>query len=155
MGKAIGFHVNGCGYQDFVGHAGVISIIFVLFRKLILYAQRIREKIIPSFAGWTEFLKISQNLQENAYVSASLLINFIKSYFPVNFQKFSRTPFLQSTSGRLFLNRLMSCFPHTAQKMKFSIKDFFSKYAQIGRKLRIWSHLLKKSLMENFIFCAV
>ena len=23
------------------------------------------------------------------------------------------------------------------------------------RKLRIWSHLLKKSLMENFIFCAV
>ena len=28
----------------------------------------------------------------------------------------------------------------TAQKMKF---------------LRIWSHLLKKSLMENFIFCAV
>ena len=23
------------------------------------------------------------------------------------------------------------------------------------RKLRIWSHLLKKSLMENFIFCTV
>ena len=39
--------------------------------------------------------------------------------------------------------------------MKFSIKDFFSKYYQIRRKLRIWSHLLKKSLMENFIFCAV
>ena len=39
--------------------------------------------------------------------------------------------------------------------MKFSIKDFFSKYDQIRRKLRIWSHLLKKSLMENFIFCAV
>ena len=36
--------------------------------------------------------------------------------------------------------------------MKFSIKDFFSKYDQIRRKLRIWSHLLKKSLMENFIF---
>ena len=43
----------------------------------------------------------------------------------------------------------------TAQKMKFSIKDFFSKCDQIHRKLRIWSHLLKKSLMENFIFCAV
>ena len=25
----------------------------------------------------------------------------------------------------------------------------------IKKKLRIWSHLLKKSLMENFIFCAV
>ena len=23
------------------------------------------------------------------------------------------------------------------------------------RKLRIWPHLLKKSVMENFIFCAV
>ena len=44
---------------------------------------------------------------------------------------------------------------YTAQKMKFSIKDFFSKCDQIRRKLRIWSHLLKKSLMENFIFCEV
>ena len=43
----------------------------------------------------------------------------------------------------------------TAQKMKFSIKDFFSKCDQIRMKLRIWSHLLKKSLMKNFIFCAV
>ena len=39
--------------------------------------------------------------------------------------------------------------------MKFSIKDFFSKCDQIRSKLRIWSHLLMKSLMENFIFCAV
>ena len=38
-----------------------------------------------------------------------------------------------------------------AQKMKFFIKDFFSKCDQICRKLRIWSHLLKKSLMENLI----
>ena len=43
----------------------------------------------------------------------------------------------------------------TAQKMKFSIKDFFSKCNQIRRKLRIWSHSLKKSLMENFTVCAV
>ena len=31
----------------------------------------------------------------------------------------------------------------TAEKMKFSIKDFFSKCDQIHRKLWIWSHLLK------------
>ena len=43
----------------------------------------------------------------------------------------------------------------TAQKMRFSIKDFFSKCDQIHSFLRIWSHSLKKSLMENFIFCAV
>ena len=42
----------------------------------------------------------------------------------------------------------------TAQKMKFFIKDFFSKCDEICNFLRIWSHLLKKSLMENFIFCA-
>ena len=29
---------------------------------------------------------------------------------------------------------------------------FFSKCDEIRRKLHIWSHLLKKSLMENFIF---
>ena len=34
--------------------------------------------------------------------------------------------------------------------MKFYIKDFFSKCDQIRRK-----HLLKKSLMENFIFCPI
>ena len=39
--------------------------------------------------------------------------------------------------------------------MKISIKDFFSKCDQIRSFLRIWSYLLKKSLMENFIFCAV
>ena len=39
--------------------------------------------------------------------------------------------------------------------MNFSIEDFFSKCDQIRILLRIWSHLLKKSLMENFIFCAV
>ena len=44
---------------------------------------------------------------------------------------------------------------YTAQKMKFSIKDFFSICDQIRSFLRIWSHLLKNSLMENFVFCAV
>ena len=39
--------------------------------------------------------------------------------------------------------------------MKFSTKDFFSKCDQIRSFLQIWSHLLKKNLMENFFFCAV
>ena len=49
----------------------------------------------------------------------------------------------------------MLFFRHITQKMKFSIKDFFSKCQQIPRKLRVWSHLLNKSFIENFIFCAV
>ena len=39
--------------------------------------------------------------------------------------------------------------------MKFFIKDFFNKCEQILGFLRIWSDLLKKSFMENLIFCAV
>ena len=35
--------------------------------------------------------------------------------------------------------------------MKFSIKDFFSKFDQIQRRLKK-SEELKKSLIENFIF---
>ena len=35
--------------------------------------------------------------------------------------------------------------------MKFSIKDFFNKFDQIRRKLRIWSDLLKKLLMEKLL----
>ena len=38
------------------------------------------------------------------------------------------------------------------KKIKFSIKDFFNNCDQIRNCLRMWYHLLKKSLMENFIF---
>ena len=44
----------------------------------------------------------------------------------------------------------------TARKMKFSIKDFFSKCDQICNFLGIWSHLLKKSFMGSLIYlCCV
>ena len=43
----------------------------------------------------------------------------------------------------------------TPQKMKFSIKDFFGKCDQSRSFQWIWSHLLKKPLMGNFIFSAV
>ena len=39
--------------------------------------------------------------------------------------------------------------------MNFSLEDFFSKCDQIRSFLRTWSRLMKKSLIENFIFCAV
>ena len=38
--------------------------------------------------------------------------------------------------------------------MNFSIKDFFNKCDQIRRELQK-KPLLKKPLMENFIFCAM
>ena len=57
-------------------------------------------------------------------------------------------PWSKGLRKRFVLERMQNSWTCTAQKIKFSIKDFF-------RKLRIWSHLLKKSLMENFLFCAV
>ena len=51
-----------------------------------------------------------------------------------------------------YLAKLIST-AYIAQKLKFSIQDFFSKCDQICCKLRIWSHLLKKCLMEN-LFCS-
>ena len=38
---------------------------------------------------------------------------------------------------------------NTAQKVKFLLKNFCSKCDQIHSFLRIWSHLLEKSLMET------
>ena len=51
-------------------------------------------------------------------------------------------------------NRLNSANCHCT-KNKVSIKYFLTKCDQICKKLRIWLHLLKKPLMEYFIFCAV
>ena len=45
-----------------------------------------------------------------------------------------------------FINFKLKGLVVNAILMKFSIKDFLSKCDQFRRKLRIWSHLLKKSL---------
>ena len=41
---------------------------------------------------------------------------------------------------------------HIAQKMKFSIKVFFKTCDEALSFLQIWSHLLKKFLMEDLFF---
>ena len=75
-------------------------------------------------------------------------------YYTVHTQKcFFGKPYAVNTKRNLI--RVSRTHHNTAQKMKFSIKDFFNKCDQIHLRLRIWSHLLKKSLMENFIFYAV
>ena len=84
-----------------------------------------------------------------------------KKYFLSNlfFETFSYKNHAESKTGRLvpdtllFFKKRFIWGKSTAQK--FSIQDFFSKCDQIRSFLRIWSHLLKKSLMKDFIFCAV
>ena len=82
--------------------------------------------------------------------------------FSLVFMIFTRFTFCAFHMGVSLLDYQFNFLDHkdsdnaiTAQKMQFSIKDFFSKWDQIRSFLGIWSHLLKKFLMENFIFCAV
>ena len=86
--------------------------------------------------------------------------DFFKSSF------FYRTPPLSTSKSKQFRTyicyilfskpfKVLKCFfpsANTAQKVKFSIEDFFSKCDQIRRKLRIWSHLLKKSFNRKLHF---
>ena len=68
----------------------------------------------------------------------------------------NRSYLISCNCGFMVLTQMSSIFSFlTVHNMTFSIKDFFSKCDQSLRKLRVWSLLLKKSLMENFIFCAV
>ena len=91
----------------------------------------------------TDILRKSPYLDTFHAVRAFSAINILTS----GFLTFSRD--MKRNLGHKLVNI-------TAQKLKFLIKDFFSKYDQIRRFLRIWSHLLKKSLMENFHFlCSV
>ena len=83
------------------------------------------------------------------------LLNYLTNNryeFQVHFRNFK--VFFQSSFTYVIL-RFSHILQILAQKMKFSIKDFFSKCDQIRRNLPIWSHLLKKYLIGNFIFCAV
>ena len=61
----------------------------------------------------------------------------------------------QKALGQMKQAQWMKSIMCTAQKINFSIKYFFSKCDQIYSFLQIWSRLLKKSEIENFIFCAL
>ena len=101
---------------------------------------------------------------EKSRYLATIINKYIVSYDLtfVSIGSFQHTPsiFFQSLqivgekgppTNPILLNPLKN--PFTKQKAKFSINNFFSKYDRIDSFLPIWSHLLKKFLMENF--CAV
>ena len=78
------------------------------------------------------------------FLYGKAILDFAQSLLPTTPIKYQKIRYLS-----------LSLYVNTAQKLKFSIKDFFSNCDQIRNFLRIWSHLLTKSLMENFIFCTV
>ena len=100
----------------------------------------------PNYSGWTK-----STPKKLFFLARSLKLLFYKCQ---SYQFLVAGPYLEYSLGHMIKFRWW-CHGHTAQKMKFSIKDFFSKYDQISSFLRILSHLMEKSLMEDLAFCAV
>ena len=122
----------------------IFVIIFKTFSSEVLLKQK-----------YSEIVKVECYLSTDCklYLSGGFA-----SLIRRDFAKFENK-FLKSTmrpcTCKVNLAFFIIVVNYTAQKVKFSIKDFFSKCDQISSILRIWSHLLNKSVMENFIFCAV
>ena len=78
------------------------------------------------------FLKISQNSLENACARASFLKKrrLWHKFFPVNFAKFLRIPFLQNTSGRRIQNplKIINTLSVNLTKWSNTFKQLVGKY---------------------------
>ena len=105
----------------------------ISMRKVILYRSSHQRSFLKKV-----LLKISQNSQENTCARVSFLITLLKRdfikkrpwnrWFPVNFVKFLRSPFLQNKSGRLLLSVDIT---HT-RNVKSLSRD---KWTQISRNV--------------------
>ena len=94
-------------------------------------------------ASWNDFLVLVLNMMTS---SEKKLPNILKTLYIM----FYICPQSNIKTGRFCaLTVNFECVMHinSCTKMKFSIKGFFSKCDKIGRKSRIWSHLLQKSLI--------
>ena len=116
----------------------------MLFLKLLL-----RNKSLPMF------LVHSQTSSQVFYFLLwKVLYLFHSCFCPSEMVETDNLHFLCSVTSDVFaswsdiilgviLSLIKTILPlPTAQKIKFSIEDFYSKSDQIRRKLRIWSHLL-------------
>ena len=80
----------------------------------MIFLTEISEAVARRCSVKKVFIKISQNSQERTCVRVSLPATLLKKrlwhrFSPVNFGNFLRTPFLQSTLGRLILKYVHSC----------------------------------------------
>ena len=92
------------------------------------------------------FQKATMKSQFGSYILLSVHSYLVRTY---SFLASQGIKTLHCTKNEIFHQKILHY-----TKMKFSIKNFFSKFYQIRRFLRIYSHLLKQSLLKNFIFCA-
>ena len=123
----------------FVTKGFPLSLLFFTQLNNWWHVQSTVKRLPGRFSRWSS-KTLSHGLNVNGFLPWKSIVNCCWVWIWVFDSKYSSMIFILSST--------VYC---TAQNMKFSIKDFFSKCNQIRRKLRIWSHLLKKSLMQNFI----
>ena len=67
------------------------------------------------------------------------------------YQKFKRDIIVQKFMTKNIIQKILQQENNTLhEKWSFPVR-----ICSVNVKLRIWSHLLKKSVMKNFIFCVV
>ena len=149
-----------------------VSSLLLLFLKWVFLVKGVLEI-------WSKY---TEEHPCRSVISIKLLCNFIGIILrhecsPVNFLYIFRTPVPKKISGWLlrkwpnnnikasFKSLLMKGVTSTAQKMKFSMKDFFSKCEQIRtadlvtfteeiliRKLQFWRSVVWVPLMTQWIY---
>ena len=116
---------------------------FILSRSLfVVIPEAVRRELYAPLTIWKCVL--AKDVISHCCFS---LVTVLYMYLTTVFQKIL---WIKSEEVDKWRHHFFQC-----TKMMFSIKNFFSKCHQIRSFLRIWSLLLKKSLTEDFIFCAV
>ena len=94
--------------------------------------------------------KVSGKRYINIYIFRCTKNEFFRQRFG---HIYWRNPLWQTSFFAVFqIQLLWSVILSSHKKVKFSSKDLFSRCEQIRIKLQIYSHLLKKSSMDNVIF---
>ena len=115
------------------------------------YATILQNKKLKKTGKKAAFPTSFELLRGTIQISITLMLTMmIISIIMIIFSKWQQI--FQCRYLQMKFKHSLFAFSITAQKMKFSIKDFFSKCEQVRSKLRIWSHLLIKSLMETTFF---
>ena len=108
-------------------------------------------RVSPSHFLQNVLIETSNVCFKNFYISHLVLCHFLMPWSLENskgINTFSITFSNNEWEDYVFWSLFIG---FTAQKMKFSIIDFFSTCDQIRRKLRIWSHFLMKLWIKNFV----
>ena len=140
------------------------NFIFCAMQSKRLQLRRLRKLQLRRKSSIPFIICITSLLVKILFSTVLKSANFMVSLFCTMFEherlfenqlSVNRSSMKISQRNNIFNNGFNNFNAIHCSKNEVSFKDFFGKCDQICRKLRIQSHLQKKSLRENFIFCAV